>query len=93
MPVAALTRLRGTAGVPPLSTDERDKEKFVKNIKLWNTSCVVVLCSLTEMLSEEILSRIKASGLNVKTADKNNIQLILDWLNVVFFFFEKLLFS
>ena len=32
-PTAALARLRGTAGVPPLPTDAREKQDFVKAFK------------------------------------------------------------
>ena len=81
-PTAALSRLRNTVGGPPLPTDSRDISDFVKANKAWNNSCVMVLYSLIAILTPEILSRLEASGLNIKVASKLNIQLIMDWMEV-----------
>ena len=81
-PTAALARLRGTGGVPPLATDTRERSDFVKALKVWKTSCVAVLCSLLAILTTEVSSRLEASGLNIKIATRLNIQIIIDWINV-----------
>ena len=78
VPIAALGRLAGTGGLPPLPTDARDVADFKKVIKSWNNSCVIVLCSLLAILSHDIVCAIKASGLNVKLVNKPNIPLIID---------------
>ena len=80
-PVAALNRLRGVGGAPPLPTDQRDKADLVKAIKFWKISCVTVLCSLLNVMTKTIISRIQSTDLELEIASKENITLIIEWLN------------
>ena len=82
IPIAALARLAGTGGAPPLPTDARDKSDYLKVNKSWKNSCIIVLCSLLAMLNDDIKSAIKASGLDVEVSTKANIQLIIDYNDV-----------
>ena len=82
VPIAALARLAGTGGGPPLPTDARDKSDYLKVMRTWNNSCIIVLCSLLAMLNDDIKSAVKASGLDVEISTKANIQLIIDWIDV-----------
>ena len=75
-PTAALARFKGAEGFPLLPTDAREKSDFVKAIKVWKTSCVAELCSLLDVLTTEVSSRLEASGLNIKTATRLSIQII-----------------
>ena len=80
-PVAALNRLRNTSRVPPLPTDQRDKTDFVKAMKSWTSSCTAVLCSLINILSIEVSSRLEATDIDLTRATRQNIYRIIDWLN------------
>ena len=80
-PTNAIRRLRGISRSRPKPTDQKDLTDYVKAIKIWTSSCAAVLGSLLNMFTSDVTGRLEATDLNLITASKANIMLIIEWIN------------